>query len=177
MGDSSEEDGPVLNLPGDVAERHARLVATIDDLVQRHGGTRAGLLPILQDVRAEFGEVGDVAVQVVADRLCLAPTEVQGVVTFYAFLQRRGRHEIRLCRSLSCALAGADDVAEAVEDALSIRAGATTSDGAVTLHRVNCIGQCDAAPAALVDDEPVGGLTADRARRIATRIRRADGPA
>lgn len=160
----------MLMLPADVAERHAALITSIDELVERHGGDRSSLLPILQDVRTEFGEISDVTIQVVADRLSIAPTEVQGVVTFYAFLGRRGRHVIRLCRSLTCVLAGAGDVAEAFEDALGVHARATAPDGAVTWDRVNCIGQCDAAPAALVDDEPVGGLTVERAREVAVRI-------
>lgn len=154
----------MLNLPPAVAERDAELVAAIDALVARHGHDRGALLPILQDLHADHGEVGDLAMQVVADRLGAAPSEVQGVVSFYAFLAggARGRHVVRLCRTLSCAMAGTRAVGAALERELGIGFGDTTGDGAVTLEWTNCIGLCDTPPAVLVDAVATGGLTPER---------------
>lgn len=167
----------MLNLPTPVAEQGAELIAAIDALVDRHGHDRGALLPILQDLRAERGEITPLAMQVLADRLGAAPSEVQGVVTFYSFLgvEARGRHVVRLCRTLSCAMAGAHEVAAALEAELGIPVGATTPDGLVTLEWANCIGLCDTPPAALADDVAVRRLTPDRVGEVVAALRAAGG--
>lgn len=149
------------DLPADVADANAGLIAAIDALVTRHGEDAGALLPILQDLRADRGEISELAMQLVAERLGAAASEVQGVVTFYAFLgvRPRGRHVIRVCRTLSCALAGAREVAAALEAQLGVEIGGTTADGAVTLEWANCIGLCDTPPAALADEQGLGHLT------------------
>jgi NADH:ubiquinone oxidoreductase subunit E len=148
-------------LPATVTEEGTDLVAAIDALVESHGATRGALLPILQDLLAERGEISDLAMQVVADRLGAAPSEVQGVVTFYSFLGEhlRGRHVIRLCRTLSCVMAGARDVAVALEAELGIPFDGTTPDAMFTLEWANCIGMCCTPPALLADAEAFGGVT------------------
>jgi NADH:ubiquinone oxidoreductase subunit E len=166
-------------LPATVAEEGAELVAAIDALVARHGAKRGALLPILQDLLAERGEISHLAMQVVADRLGAAPSEVQGVVTFYSFLgvDRRGRHVIRLCRTLSCVMAGARDVAAALEVELGIPFGGTTPDGAFTLEWANCIGMCSTPPALLADAKALGGVTPAHVREVIRALRAAGVPA
>ncbi len=162
-----------LDLPDTVAEEGAELVAAIDDIVARHGAKRGELLPILQDLLAERGEISDLAMQVVADRLGAAPSEVQGVVTFYSFLgvEKRGRHVIRLCHTLSCVMAGTRDVAAALEDELGIPFGGTTPDGMFTLEWANCIGMCSTPPALLLDAEALGGVTPAHVREVIAALR------
>lgn len=168
----------MLRLPPAVARPNAALIAAVDALVDKHGSARNALLPILRDLRADQGEISDLAMQLIADRLGTSPADVQGVVTFYAFLgtQRRGHHVIRLCRTLSCAMAGTEALAAALEAELGIPFGRTTSDGAITLEWTNCIGQCDGAPAALVDDQPLRRLTPDRVADTIATLRRTDAP-
>ena len=141
-----------------------------------HGAQRGTLLPILQDLLAERGEISDLAIQVVADRLGAAPTEIQGVVTFYSFLGvgPRGRHVIRLCHTLSCVMAGSRDVAAAFEADLGIPFGGTTPDGMVTLEWANCIGMCATPPALLADAEAFGGVTPASVGEVVGALRAAD---
>jgi len=164
------------NLPATVAEEGAALITAIDALVARHGAKRGALLPILQDLRAEFGEVNDLAMQVIADRLGAAPSEVQGVVTFYSFLgvDKRGRHVIRLCRTLSCMMAGTRDVAAALEAELGIPFGGTTPDGVFTLEYANCIGMCSTPPALLADAEALGCVSPAHVREVIGALRASD---
>ncbi len=161
--------------PDTLAHEDAELAATIDALVTRHGAQRGALLPILQDLLAERGEISDLAIQVVADRLGAAPTEVQGVVTFYSFLGvgPRGRHVIRLCHTLSCVMAGTRDVAAALETELGIPIGGTTPDGMITLEWANCIGMCSTPPALLADAEALGGVTPARVGEVIAALRAA----
>jgi NADH:ubiquinone oxidoreductase subunit E len=164
----------MLAIPADVATANAALIEEIDALVAEHGGGRDALIPTLQALREKHHEIGDVAMQVVADRLDVPPVEVYGVVSFYHFLGTAptGEHTITLCRTLSCMMAGAGDIAAALEKELGVKVGETTKDGAVTLRWANCIGQCDSAPAALVDHEALGSLSADRVKEIVAGLRK-----
>jgi NADH:ubiquinone oxidoreductase subunit E len=166
------------NLPATVADEDTELIAAIDALVARHGANRGALLPILQDLLDERGVINNLAIQVVADRLGAAPSEVQGVVTFYSFLgvERRGRHVIRLCRTLSCVMAGTSDVAAALEAELAIPFGGTTPDGVFTLEWANCIGMCSTPPALLADAEALGCVTPTHVREVIERLRQSTTP-
>lgn len=154
-------------------ESEIGLVEAVDALVARHGADRGALLPILQDLIAERGEISETAMQLVADRVGAAASEVQGVVTFYAFLGLgpRGRHVVRVCRTLPCALAGARALGEALEAELGVRFGETTPDGAFTLEWANCIGLCSTPPAVLADAEGLGGLTPERVGEVIAGLR------
>ncbi len=164
------------NLPTNVAEEGAELSSAIDAVVARHGAKRSALLPILQDILAERGEISYLAMQMVADRLGAAPSEVQGVVTFYSFLEveTRGRHVIRLCRTLSCMMAGTRDVGAALEAELGIPFGGTTADGMFTLEWANCIGMCCTPPALLADAEALGEVTPAQVGEVIGALRAAN---
>lgn len=163
----------MLNVPVALAKEQSALIKDIDALVEKHGSGREALIPVLQDVRERHHDISDVAMQVISDRLRVPPVEVQGVATFYSFLQvgPSGEHVIRVCRTLSCAFAGATSIAEKLEAELGISMGETTADGQVTLEWANCIGMCDQAPAVLADKTAVGNLTAARVGEIVANLK------
>lgn len=163
----------MLTLPPEVEAANADLIALVDELVAHHGSERSELIPILQDLRSREHEISDLAMQLVADRLHLTPVEVQGVVSFYAFLrtERTGDHVVHLCRTLSCELAGMREAAEALREALGVDFGQTTADGLVNLEWANCIGLCDTPPAMLVDREAVGHVTPQVVTRVVAGLR------
>ena len=70
----------------------------------------------------------------VADALDVTPAEVEAVATFYDMynLAPVGRHLVEVCTNLSCALAGAKQVVDALELELGIPPGETSEDGEVT---------------------------------------------
>lgn len=151
----------MLTIPPELATQNAELIEAIDALVDRHGRGRSALIPILQDLREQRHQISDVAMQVIADRLGITPVEVQGVVTFYAFLGTRttGTHVLHVCRTLTCHMAGMLRIAEYLEHELDVSMGETTADGTFTLEWVNCIGMCDQPPAMLVNRDAVGHVT------------------
>ncbi len=163
----------MLNVPVALATEQSDLIENIDALIEEHGGGRDALIPVLQDLRKNRRDISDLAMQVLADRLGMSPVEVQGVVTFYSFLQvgPTGQHVIRVCRTLSCAFAGATSIAQKLEAELGISMGETTADGQVTLEWANCIGMCDQAPAILADKAAVGSLTAERVGEIVANLK------
>lgn len=148
-------------IPQDVVEANAELIAMVDDAVAHRGPHRGSLIPVLQDLRERHVALDGVAMQVVAERLGIPPVQVYGVVSFYSFLgtSATGRWVVRLCRSLSCEMAGAKPIAAVLEEELGVGFGETTPDGLFTLEWANCIGKCDATPAMLVGQRAHGDLT------------------
>lgn len=163
----------MLTLPAEVETENTELIALIDSLVAEHGNDRSALIPILQDLRARHHDISDIGMQVIADRLGITPVAVHGVVTFYAFLGIgvTGRHVLRLCRTLSCEMAGMRRIAEHLEGELGVSFGETTPDGEFTLEWANCIGLCDRPPAMLVDTDARVELTPERVDEILAGLR------
>jgi [NiFe] hydrogenase diaphorase moiety large subunit len=83
------------------------------------------------------------------------------VATFYSFFSKtpKGRITIRLCDDIIDRFAGMPEVAKAFEEALSVKLGETTADGTFSLEYTPCIGLCDQAPAAMINDIVVGGIS------------------
>jgi formate dehydrogenase subunit gamma len=125
---------------------------------------RGPLLPILHAVQRELGHVDAADVPVIADVLNLAVAEVHGVVTFYRDFRRApaGRSTVRVCRAEACRAVGAEALAAHAQRRLGVGFGETTSDGAVTLDEVFCLGNCALGPAAQVDGRLHGRITPAR---------------
>ncbi|MCD6327461.1 NAD(P)H-dependent oxidoreductase subunit E [bacterium] len=155
-----------------------RLMGEINELVEVHGHDRSALIPILQDIQSRYHAISDFTMQVVADRLEIHPVEVFGVVTFYSFLNEKhhGHFVIRVCRTISCDMAGKDAVAQQLRSDLGIDFGETTSDGRFTLEWANCIGMCDQGPAMLVNDHVLTHVTPERVHDILAACEKTFGP-
>ena len=134
---------------------------------------RTRVLDVATRVQSEVGHLSAECVSLIAEQLGCRPIQVQGVVSFYAFLSDapQGDVVIRVCNDVVDRLQGADEVLEAFAEALGIRPGETTPDGRITLTETPCIGMSDQAPAALVNQVVLTELTAGKARRIARELR------
>jgi [NiFe] hydrogenase diaphorase moiety large subunit len=143
----------------------------------RNNPTR--LLNVARAVQGRFGCVSNESIDAIARCLSVPRVDVEGVVSFYAFLsgEQKGRVVIRLCDDVVDRMLGYEDVAKAFREALGIGMGETTEDGAFSLERTACIGMCDQAPAALVGDVVVTSLTPERAREIVGLLRDHGDPA
>ncbi len=151
-----------------LATDQERLKEELRGLAERCGHDRTALMPILQEVQRKQRHVSPYAMQVIADLLGIHPVEVYSVVSFYSFLDDRpqGRFVIRLCRTISCDLAGRDRIAQQLENDLGIEFGETTADGLFTLEWANCMGMCDQGPALLVNERVYTRVTTDRVHDI-----------
>jgi len=134
-------------------ERRARF----DEIVTRYppDRRRSALLPALHLVQDQQGHISAAAMRYVAGLVGVTPAEVEGVVTYYTMFRTRpaGRFVLQVCRTLSCALNGAERVTEAIAARLGIKPGETDASGTFTLVEVECLGACDRAPVVMVNDE------------------------
>jgi NADH-quinone oxidoreductase subunit E len=141
------------------------LRAEIESYFPRYPTRRAVVLPALHAVQHKLGWVPQQAVVEIADMLGLAPAEVQDTLSFYGFFHQAaplGRHRVWVCRSLSCAARGGEDLLAHLCQRLGIQPGGTTADGRVSLEFAECLGACDFAPAILVNDTLHKNLTAEK---------------
>ena len=134
-----------------------------------HKGHPEDLISVLREVQnvADNAIAEDVAVTV-ANEMDIPLAKVYGVVTFYAMFstEPRGKNIIRMCKSAPCHVKGAAQVLEAFENELGIKYGETTPDGKFTLETCECLGICHLSPAALINDEVYGELSASKVKEI-----------
>ncbi len=151
-----------------------RMIEDIASWAETYGNARSALIPILQNIQKKYCRISDFAMQQVADLLEIHPVEVYGVVSFYSFLSEKphGRFVIRLCRTISCDMAGKDAVAQQLENDLGIRFGQTTPDEMFTLEWANCLGLCEQGPAMLVNDQAFTRVTPEKVADIIEGCRR-----
>ncbi|WP_417479055.1 NAD(P)H-dependent oxidoreductase subunit E [Maricaulis maris] len=152
------------------------LIDTVDDPDARaacahHSNQPDALIEVLHWLQASAGHISDAAIATIADALNLSRAEVLGVVSFYHDFRRQpgARHTFKLCRAEACQAAGAEAVAAAIEDQLEALS-TTDHPPEFELKSVYCLGNCALGPAAMLDERPLGRLTAERALAALTRL-------
>lgn len=155
-----------------IEEKNA-LSEEIEGYVKEYGTNRSALLPVLQAVERKHGFVSDFAQQEIARILDIHPVEVYSVISFYSFLHSKptGRNVVRLCRTISCDMAGKDQIENAIKRELGIEFGETTKDNKITLEYTNCVGMCDVGPAMIINERVYTKLNPEKAVNILNEIK------
>ncbi|MCE5278480.1 MAG: NADH-quinone oxidoreductase subunit NuoE [Planctomycetaceae bacterium] len=132
---------------------------------------RAALPEALMIVQRSRGWVSTEAVHDIAGIINVTAEEVDRIATFYSLIFRRpvGRHVILICDSVSCWIMGYQPLREHLKTRLGIDLGQTTTDGRFTLLPSACLGDCDHAPAMMIDEDLHHDLTADTVDEILER--------
>jgi NADH-quinone oxidoreductase E subunit len=138
---------------------------------------RSALLPALYLVQHQQGYVSARAMEHVAEVIGVTPAEVEDVVSYYTmfYAQPVGTYVLQVCRTLSCALNGAERVVDVLSRKLGIKPGETDASGTFTLMEVECLGACDRAPVVAVNEHWHELATPESAERLVDELR-ARGP-
>jgi NADH-quinone oxidoreductase E subunit len=143
-------EGPPFTL---TPERRARL----DEILTKYppDRKRSAVLAALYLVQEQQGYLTGNGMRHIAPLLDLTPAEVEDVATYYVMFYREpvGKYVLQVCRTLSCALNGAERVTEALSATLGIGVGETDPSGMFTLLEFECLGACDRAPVVMVNNE------------------------
>ncbi len=145
----------------------------LGQILSRYPNKMAACIPVLHLCQeANDNWVSDEVIAFVAERLELSTAHVKGVVTFYTLFnqERPGKHQVWVCRTLSCALRGSDNILAHCEKKLGIHAGETTKNGRVTLRTAECLASCGTAPMMQVDRSYYENLTTEEVDRILDRL-------
>ena len=137
------------------AERSA-----IEHEMHHYEDPRAASIEALKIVQKARGWVPDGACDAIGEILGIPASDVEGVATFYSQIFRVpvGRHIIRVCDSMTCYIGGHESVLDSIRNEIGIAPGQTTADNRFTLIPVCCLGNCDKAPALLIDDDTYGDV-------------------
>ena len=140
----------------------------IQEIVTRYEGDVGMLIPMMQDLQAEYGYLSAEQLRHLSRQLDVPLTRVYGVATFYSSfrLAPKGQHEVTLCMGTVCYLKGANRISETICEEFNIEPGSTTADRLFTLQAVNCVGACALAPVMVVDGEYHDGVTPESALDI-----------
>jgi len=172
--------GILMNADTCSCEKNRIDTGKIDSIVEAHERTQASLIPVLQEIQAEYGYLPEAAMDVVGRSLNLSVTQIFAVVTFYKQfrLTPQGEHLIKVCHGTACHVAGAEGLSVALRQDLGVGDGETTGDRKFTLESVACLGCCSLAPVIMVSDDTHGRLTPDKAKKVVAKYGgdQAEGP-
>ena len=160
----------------------AELEREMDRAIARYPADRqrSASMPLLHLWQEHFGFISDEGVRWIAQKLGLEPINILELVTFYPMYRQEpaGKKHIRVCRTLSCAMAGSYEVKQRLAEAAGIDlhhhdAGmhnpvAVSADGEYSIEFVECLASCGTAPVCMVDDALHENVRPHDAARILT---------
>jgi NADH-quinone oxidoreductase subunit E len=150
------------------------MIDAIKAIFPRYPSRQAVTLPALHIVNDKLRCVPPQAVVEIAELLGLAPAQVQDTLSFYRYFKQdkpHGRCRLWVCRSISCALRGADELLHHLSHTLAVQPGETTPDGRVTLEYAECLGACEHAPCMLADSLLVKSVGQEQADAFVKALR------
>ena len=152
----------------------------VDEILSRYPeeGRRSALMPLLWEVQRAERYISEARMHEIAEIVGITATEVKGVLSFYSTYHEQpvGRYHIQICSTLSCALAGADQMYDHLVEELGIVNGETDAEGRFSLQKAECVGSCGTAPVLLVNDTYYERVTKSRCRHLLEALRRDEMP-
>ena len=154
-----------------------QLEAEIDELITHYPVKRSASLMVLHALQEQFGFISQDAIEWTAAKLDLQPINVLELVTFYPMFRQQpvGKYQIKVCRTLSCALGGSYDLHKHFCEKLGLDAHKhgpqTTKDGKFTVEFVECLASCGTAPVMMVNDDFYEGVSHAKADEIVARCK------
>ena len=153
------------------------LETEIDELITHYPVKRSASLMVLHALQAHFGWISQEAVEWTARKLGLQPINIYELVTFYPMLRQQpvGKYQIKVCRTLSCALGGSRALHQHFCEKLGLDARAhgpqTTPDGTFTVEFVECLASCGTAPVMMCNDDFYEGVSHAKADEIVAKCK------
>ena len=136
----------------------SELEAEIDELISHYPQKRSASLMLLHALQEHFGFISSEAMEWVASKLELQPINIYELVTFYPMFRQQpvGKVHFKVCRTLSCALAGSGKLYHHFCARLGMdphgHGAQTSADGKFTVEFVECLASCGTAPVLMVND-------------------------
>ena len=150
----------------------ANLETEIDELITHYPQKRSASLMLLHAIQEHFGHISKEATEWTARKLDLQPINIYELVTFYPMFRQQpvGKYQMKVCRTLSCALGGAYKLREHFCRKLGLDAHArgvqTTKDGKFSVEFVECLASCGTAPVMMCNDDFYEGVSEQKAEEI-----------
>ncbi|MCG9967205.1 NAD(P)H-dependent oxidoreductase subunit E [Pelotomaculum terephthalicicum JT] len=149
------------------------LDAELGRVIARHEGKKDDLIEILYWVQKNYGYVPKDVQLIIADKMDVPLSAINGVITFYHFFSSKpkGKYEISLCNGTACHLRGAPQVLARFEKELGIKPHDTTGDNMFSLGLIRCLGACAVAPNITINSEPRARMEPDLVPEIINELK------
>jgi NADH-quinone oxidoreductase subunit E len=169
--DPQGEPAPVpepaeVEVPKELADEIRRAMA-------RYPRKRSAAIPALWAVQRRYGWCTPEGINQAAAVMGVTPGYLQSVASFYDLfrLEPEGEHQVLVCTNISCWLRGADGLLDAFNEAAGTEGEGTSPDRKVFVRSFECLGACDLAPMASIDERYYGPLTEEDARAATEQLR------
>lgn len=141
-------------------------------LLKQYPDKRSLALPLLHMAQEQEGFLSGDTIKGVAELLDIPPGRMMETVTFYSmfYLKPRGKYLLQVCQTLSCSLAGADQMVDHVAAKYNLKVGETSADGRFTLAKVECLGSCGTAPVVQINDDYYEKMVGDKIDRVLDKL-------
>lgn len=145
-----------------------------DEIIASHGLTQAALIPIIQDIQAEYRYLPPELLSYVASKLSIDEAKAYSVATFYEnfSFEPKGKYIIKVCNGTACHVRKSVSILERLYSELGLsEEKVTTDDMMFTLETVSCLGACGLAPVLTVNDKVYPAMTPDAAAELIRELR------
>lgn len=141
----------------------------VNEIINKYDKKRTDLIPILQEVQAEYRYLPEEILTYVATTMDISPANVYGVATFYSqfSLTPKGQYEIKVCDGTACHVRASMPVLNAIRDHLKLTKEKTTTDDLkFSLETVSCLGACGLAPVVVINEKVYPQMTPESIRKV-----------
>lgn len=145
-----------------------------DEIIGRYGKEAKSLIPIMQDIQAEYRYLPAELLSYVADQIGITQTKAYSVATFYEnfSFEEKGKYVIKVCDGTACHVRHSTPVLEALWKELGLsKKKHTTDDGMFTVETVSCLGACGLAPTMMVNEQVHPAMTPEKAIAVISELR------
>jgi NADH:ubiquinone oxidoreductase subunit E len=143
------------------------LQARIEELMSRYPDRKSASIPALWAVQERYGWCTPEGMRQAAAVMRVTPAYLESVATFYDLLHTEpvGAHRIEVCTNISCWMRGGDELLDA------FRTAAAGDEEEIFVTGFECLGACDIAPMASIDQRYYGPLEAAEAATAIEQIK------
>jgi NADH:ubiquinone oxidoreductase subunit E len=140
----------------------------IDEVIEQYKESRGSLLIVLEKSQDICRYMPLPLQRYIAQRMNVAPSQVQGVVTFYSYFSTvpKGKNVVKVCTGTACYVKGANQILQKTREHLCIKEDEVTADGEYSVEEVRCLGACGLAPVVVIEDRAFGLVDPEKTEDI-----------
>ena len=145
-----------------------------DEIIEHYGRKAASLIPIMQDIQAEYRYLPGELLTYVAEQIGVKEAKAYSVATFYEnfSFEPKGKYVIKVCDGTACHVRKSTTISERIYSELGLsKDKVTTEDMLFTVETVSCLGACGLAPVLTVNDKVYPSMTPDDAAQLLQKLR------
>ncbi len=140
----------------------------IKKILDKYENKSSAILPILKIIQEDYGYISEDAIEELSEILDIKKGEIMEVISFYTMLKTspEGKYHIQVCKNVVCYMNGGKELIDYLETEYSVKPGGFSKDKKFSLSLVECIGQCEIAPAVQINDEFYGNMTPKKLKKL-----------